>query len=267
MRHIKVGLLILLGFLCNISYVAAYSNYDEGVDPYYAGFEFKAIRIEGQGDWDRIFTKTYVEPGFFFGGRFCGMFRLNYAIEVGYNWSITEPKKTLIAPGTTFLGEPNDTNINSTTNAINGPGNTIEAIGRLRLKSGYVDLNAYIPFLLPAPYECYYPELILTAGIAATRPIIEIQSDPLGTVNTANLDTLDGILPFIQGRGKTTFRAGIGLQFQIGYYVGLRAMLRYETFSWLRPRPGVDLDQRSREHMLSDAYSASLGIYYTFLPF
>lgn len=251
MNSRALKLVMLLSSFLSINNIYAY---DEGsVDPYYIGLEVRKSQVQGRGDWDRIFNKTYLGPGFFFGGRFCGLFHLNYSLEIGYNWTVTVPKRTLIAPGEVFLGVPNPS------------GTTIRATGKLRLKTGYLDLNAYIPLFFPHPFNCYYPEIILSVGAASSRGMIEVIPFRLGPVTGP--DTLSSDLLYIQGRSKTTLRGGIGFQFQVGYYVGLRAMYRYESLSWLRPRPGANMNLYHRTNLLNDSHSISLGIYYTFLPF
>lgn len=268
MRKGNFRLLLAMGIFVSSLYGATAAAYPCGpcgasfgplsnIDPFYAGAEYKLTQVEYRDDWKRIFTPSCPGTNLFFGGRFPNgcTFPLTFGLEFGYSWTVNKGKAIVIpgglSPGS-FQGVINDSTVGGNPTIV-----PIEPSGKVRFKSGYMDLKAYIPVLVPPCYQCYYPELVLALGVASSKPIITVTVTP--TNATGNLITE---LVNLRGMTRSTLRAGVGIQAMFWDYWGVRAMARWENYSRLRANRSTLLTFSNRQ-LFHDGYSFSLGVFFT----
>lgn len=264
MRFIIAGLLITLGcisgLITNTSYATCIDDCESQNDlyaplsyppcNYYMGLTYIQSWLKPRSDWNKLFVTSHPGVSFFFGRRLNQFFSL----EIGYEWNTNRPRRYPLLNGTTLLGIPNLS------------GRDVVVVSKARLKTGYLDLQTHLPILMDDCFGSIKPEFIVMAGISNTRPKmhVHIVSPNPNIVVTPFLTPSLRRLTFLQGRTRTLYRLGIGVQGFVFNNLALRLMWRFQNTSALRPRL---VDTPEFRKMFKDSQSVSLGIFTTFPAF
>jgi len=210
----------------------------------YMGVNFKQNWIAPHNGWDKLFVKS--EPGFnvYFGWRF----HPNFGAEFGYEWTNDKPKAFVVQNGSTLLG------------ILNNSGSPVTLTGKVRFKTGAVDLNAFIPLCSLQLWDEIIPEGIISLGVAGTKASMKIFSN----ATTPAAITFSNQFTRIEGRGKAVYRAGLGVQALLIENFGMRALWRVESTSVLRGRSSAVTGNPSTRRIFKDASTLALGLFFKF---
>lgn len=230
---------------------------------YYAGITYKLMWLPPRGEWHKFFVSHYSGTGFYFGRVICDLF----SIELGYEWNIDKPKSFVVPVNGFVLGVKNFGYV--PTNGEPGfvgeiippgsvPPGPITIISKVRLKTGYIDVNNYIPIFTPdfCFNQMFKPNIILSAGVANVRPMFHIQVIPQSIFP---IDTIT----FIQAKTKAVLRLGVGFQAYFYKNFGLRVIGRWQGTSALRGRGPITGEPRNRD-ILGNDKSIYIGLYFAF---
>jgi len=207
----------------------------------YAGLEFKYNNMKPQGIWNKFFIKHH--PGFVF---YVGDKMNDYwGVDAGFDWTTEKSQSYTVGATQNIFGLTN----NAAQNEL--------VTSKIRLKSGYLDLNAYLPLqklISSIDNETYY--LLATVGISFTKPSVEINT-PTTTSN------FDGFVQNIKGVNQRFVRLGLGAQGMITEFIGVRAMWRWANTSQIHIK-GDSAALSNYNHLFKDNYAYSLGLIYKF---
>lgn len=241
MKVVRKLLLVALILYSNV--LVANPNYRGNRWEYdsYVGAGYKQYWIRAKDDWKRLFTGN--TPGFtvFAGWRFHPYF----GTEIGYEWTTDKPRSMIWQNNESFL------------NLTNTSGNPIYMDGKVRLKSGYIDLNMFIPIALA---EDMTPEGIFSVGVAAVKPILKIIPTQ-GYNNNAVAGQLVRDIQTVEGKNKAIWRVGFGLQTLLFGDVGARLFWRFEKTSMLRLRHGPIAEDARTRVMFNNGQSLTLTVF------
>lgn len=251
MKWIKIVFLLIFSVVSLNIYAADDDDYHEGASrpidyDTYGGFNYKQNWIKPKGDWKQLFVGA--PPGFdvYLGWRFVPYF----GVELGYEWTTNKPKTIIIPNNGSFFG------------VVNNTGQDLSLTGRLRFKTGHVDLNAFIPFR----FDEITPEGIVSLGVAGMKSGIRITTangTDNSVVGTAT-DTFTPSFTTIEGRSHAVFRVGLGLQTLVFEKVGVRILWRFENTSVLRARNSTITYSPATRDMFHNSQSLALGLFLKF---
>lgn len=230
---------------------------------WYAGVAYTQGFVQPHQEWRRFFFSHVPGTGFYFGRVICDWFSL----ELGYEWNIDKLKSFVIQPGETVLGVTNyNFPITQDTPGVIGrippvgapPPGPITIRSKLRFKSGYLDINNFIPVFF-GDY-CFNlltkTNIILSIGVANTRPKFHIRLEPTNLYPISELG-------FLQAKSKAILRLGAGIQ---GYFYknfGLRLMVRWYMTNAIRGRDWISALPRNR-YIVGNTWLAYVGVYFAF---
>lgn len=265
MRTIVAGLLITASIFPTLTHAYCLDDCETQSEFYaplappsvdwFGGINYIEHWIRPQKSWNRLFVNSYPGFGVYLGrrlGRFLGL-------ELGWEWTANKSRTTALARGETIL---EFTNTNPSPVTVNS---------KVRFKTGYLDLNTYIPVL----DGCHCPsnsEVIFMIGVCTTRPKMHFRVNPTDSTRFIQLNNLRNTaeippmqqLTYVDGRMRALVRIGIGYQGFVYDNLGFRIMWRYQNNSTLRAR--YVQDPRFRK-VWGDDKSVSLGIFTTFPSF
>lgn len=171
----------------------------------YIGAEYYYALMKPKANWDQIFPKSYPSASFYLGTKFHEFF----GIELGYDWSIRQKKDWTLVAGQQFFG--------STVNA------TFSGTTHITRTGGHVDIVGFLPIA-----DC--TDLLGFAGVGWVQPKIEIVN--MTVAPTARIPNSSAIAS-LSGKGRGTFRLGVGARYMISEIVGIRAKIGWESTSTL----------------------------------
>jgi hypothetical protein len=201
----------------------------------YIGIGYKQNWIKPKGEWKQLLRNEQGGFDVYLGWKFVPYF----GVELGYEWTIRQPKSIVVPNNTVFMGVRNNT------------GTFTSMTGRFRFRTGHIDLNAFIPFKLGSITS----EGIASIGIASIKPCLFIQTEnPTATYNFSSQFTS------IEGRSKAVFRVGLGIQTWLLENVGVRALWRFENTSVLRFRNSIVAYALTTRDVFHNGQSLFLGL-------
>lgn len=206
----------------------------------YMGVNFKQHWIAPRSGWDKLFVKA--QPGFnvYVGWRF----HPNFGAEFGYEWTDNKPKSFAVQNNSTFLG------------VTNASGSPVTLTGKVRFKSGALDLNAFIPLMAAPLCEDIIPEGIISMGVAGMKASMKISSDLTSSFSNQFTN--------IEGRSKAVYRAGLGVQAIVIESFGVRALWRFESTSILRGRNSAVTNTSGTRAIFKNANTLAVGLFFKF---
>lgn len=173
----------------------------------FIGVDYYQAWMKGKDGYGKLFQKSYPGASIYIGSRFCE----NFGFELGYDWSGHKKKDWNIASGTTFFGTTNTSSFSGT--------------AKVRRTGGHLDLLGYLPVI-----DCF--DIFGSIGYGWVESKIDISN--VAMVNGRPLSTVASGVSSLSGKGRSVLRLGIGANYMVTDYVGLRAKLGWETTSNLR---------------------------------
>jgi hypothetical protein len=166
-----------------------------------AGIDYQQIWMQGKGDWNNLFPKSFPGATAYVGARFCECL----GVELGYDWGAKESKNFTLPAGSSFFGQ-------TVTTAVTGT-------ARVRRQGGHLDLIGYLPIV-----DCI--ELMGVIGVGYVYPKVSI--------STSGVTPLDSGLQSVATKGKTVARIRLGGNYMFTECIGVRALVGWESTSSLR---------------------------------
>lgn len=204
MKHVVKALV-----LASVAIAAAVDNVMAEVNDMspYLGADYYQVWMKGHGDWKKIFPQEYPGADVYVGTRF----HENFGVELGYLWSARQSKNWALPVGTQFFD-------GTITDSPSLSGNT-----KIRRTGGYLDVVGFLPIA-----ECL--EFIGSVGFGWVQTKITTSFNNISPGHSQNSSALTSV----SGKGRGTFRVGIGASYMLTDMVGVRAKVGWESTSNLR---------------------------------
>lgn len=203
-KRLIQSLMLSLGMCAsNASFAAcAIDYYDVSA---YIGVDYYQAFMKSTAFWNQLFPSNFPGANFYLGTQF----HENFAIEVGYLWSVRQNKDWTLTQGQQFF--------NSSVNA-NFSGKT-----HLQRTGAYIDLIGILPVA-----EC--TDLMGFIGTGWDQPKIEIRNL---NVNPGAAIPNSSAIAAVSGKGRGVFRLAVGLRYLLTDIIGLRFKLGWESTTTL----------------------------------
>jgi hypothetical protein len=168
------------------------------------GVDYYQTWTRGQGDWKKVFPRTYRGATVYVATRFCQ----NLGLELGYDMSMRAKKEWSLSGGSAFFnGIVPNTGLTGTTKA--------------RRSGVHLDFLGFLPVA-----DCF--DLFASVGYGLVQSKVDV------TISTISGSNQGSALASVSGKGRSVLRAGVGGSYMVSNMVGLRAKLGWETTSTLR---------------------------------
>jgi hypothetical protein len=161
------------------------------------GIDYYQVWMKGNNAYSRLTPKSYPGASIYVGTRFYE----NFGLELGYDWSTRKKHSWTVPAGATAAAG----NITGTT--------------KIRRNGGHLDLVGFLPVA-----DCF--DVFGSIGYGWVQTKISNSASGNSAMSSA--------IASISSKGKSVLRLGIGANYMVTDFVGIRGKLGWETTSNIR---------------------------------